>query len=177
MKINDTIKSELLTFTKRAVEKFLDENSENVFYAFAYDCNAEYAGICLCFNTENEFKKTLNYYQNGEFSQYYKSNEQINDLKYNTGDWKYQCFASINIFTDDELTKIFQDFPDDDYKSWQNFVEDLMMLFTETLLDFSKTEIFRKIPKTKDFKFFCIDHDEDFEDVENRMNKINLNDN
>lgn len=170
-KFND-IKTELLKFTEMEIEKFLNEHSEKVFYAFAYDCNAEYAEINLCFNTEDEFEKTLEYYQNGKYSQHYKTDEQINELKYNTGDWKYQCFASTNVFTDNELTKIFQNFPDDDYKSWQNFVEELMVLFTKTLIDFSKSKVFTKIPKTENFEFFCIDHDEDLEDVENRIKKI-----
>ncbi|MGD1840247.1 MAG: DUF4303 domain-containing protein [Thermonemataceae bacterium] len=168
----DNIKTELLRFTELEVEKFLLHNSNKTYYAFAYDCNAEYAEVNLCFSTEEEFKKTLNHYQNGEYSQYYQIKEDILDLKYNTGDWEYQCFASMNVFSENELTEIFQKLPDDDHKSWHSFTEQLMQLFTLTLFEFSETKTFDKISKTNDFKFFCIDHDEDFEDVENRLMKI-----
>ena len=53
------LKSELLEFTEKGVEKFLNENSNLEFYAFAFDCNAEYAEVNLCLNTENEFQKTM----------------------------------------------------------------------------------------------------------------------
>ena len=165
------IKNKLLEFTTKGVEKFLKENSELEFYAFAFDCNAEYAEVNLCLNTELEFKQTLEQYQNGDYPQYYQTNEDIKDLKFNTGDWEYQCFESINVLSDGELTEIFQSLPEDDYKSWKEFVEELMELFCETLIEFRKTEIYTKIQKTEDFISFCIDHDEDFEQGIKRLKK------
>jgi hypothetical protein len=166
------IRKQLLEFTINSVESFLNEHSSLEFYSFAYNCNAEYAEINLCFNTEAEFEKTLKHYQTGEFSKYYKSDEEINDLKFNTGDWEYQCFETLNVLTDEELTKIFNDLPEDDYKSWKEFVENLLEVFCEVLLDFSKTETFKKIPKTDNFLAFCIDHDEDFENAIKRLEKV-----
>jgi hypothetical protein len=166
------IKKQLLNFTVNAVENFLNEHSNLEFYSFAYDCNAEYAEINLCFNTKTEFEKTLKQYQTGRFSMNYQSEEDINGLKFNTGDWEYQCFETLNVLTDDELTKILNDFPEDDYKSWNEFVETLREIICETLLDFSKTETFIKIPKTDNFIAFCIDHDEDFEDAIKRLDNV-----
>ena len=167
------IKKQILDFTTRSVEDFLKENSDLEFYSFAFDCNAEYAELGLSFNTETSFQKTLKSYQTGEFSQYYKSEEDIRELKYNTGDWDYLYFDSLDVFSNDELDKIFNEFPEDDYKSWNEFVSNLLNLFTECLIEFTKTETYAKIPKTKDFICFCIDHDEDFDDAMERIEKYN----
>lgn len=171
------LKQEILDFTIKGVSSFLKKNSKLEFYAFAYDCNAEYAEINLCFNTLFDFEKTLDYYQNGQFGQNFKSDEDIRDLKYNTGDWEYQCFETISILSGDELNDIFNGFPDDD-KSWNEFVESLMELFCECLLEFRDTLTFKSIPKSKDFVSFCIDHDEDLKiakerliQIENKLNK------
>jgi hypothetical protein len=57
------IKKQLLDFSINGVENFLNEHSDLEFYSFAYDCNAEYGEVNLCFNTEKDFKKTLESYQ------------------------------------------------------------------------------------------------------------------
>ena len=57
----------------------------------------------------------------GKFSAYYKSEQEIKDLKFNTGDWKYQCFDTLYVFTEEELENIFEELPEDDYKSWKEF--------------------------------------------------------
>ena len=69
------------------------------------------------------------------------------------------------------MTEIFNELPDDDYKSWKEFVNNLLELCTESLVEFTKTETYKKIPKSKDFVAFCIDHDEDFEQAMKRMEK------
>ncbi len=171
----EKIKTDLLTFTIQGVENFLFKNQNLEFYAFAYDCNSEYAEVNLCFNTELDFKKTLEHYQKGEFSKYYQSENEIKDLKFNTGDWDYQCFETTNVLSEEQLTKIFNDLPDDDYKSWNEFIEYLTKIFCECLIDFTKTETYKKIPKTNDFLAFCIDHDEDFEDAIERLETIKSN--
>ncbi|MCO6507451.1 MAG: DUF4303 domain-containing protein [Snodgrassella sp.] len=97
-------------------------------------------------------------------------------LRYNIGDWEYQCLDTLYVFSEDELNNYFnQLYPngvDDDYGAWKAFVNSLFDLFTNQLVEFSKTEIFKKIPKTNDFKFFCIDHDEDIEEAIEHMNLV-----
>ncbi|KAF2079410.1 DUF4303 domain-containing protein [Flavobacterium sharifuzzamanii] len=166
------LKKQLIDFTIQGVAEFLKNNSSLEFYAFAYDCNAEYAEVNLSFNTMEDFNETLKDYQNGRFSENYKTDEAIKNLKYNTGDWEYLCFDSINVLTEEELNKIYNDFPDDDYKSWNIFVEELMELFCESLIEFRNSKVYRSIPKSKDFISFCIDHDEDFEDAEKRLERV-----
>ena len=171
IKEREKIKSQIIDFTIKAVEEFLKENSDCEFYAFAFDCNAEYAELGLCFNTETSFTETLKNYQTGKSSKHYKTEEDIKDLKYNTGDWDYQYFDSLNIFSNEELDDLFNELPDDNNKSRNEFIYNLLELFTECLLEFTKTETYAKIPKTKDFISFCIDHDEEFDDAMERMKK------
>jgi hypothetical protein len=165
------LKEKIIAFTVESVEAFLIKYPDLQFYAFAYDCNAEYAEINLSFNTETDFAKTLLTYQQ-KYPNTYQAQEDIQSLKYNSSDWTYLCFESIYIFSDEELTEIFQSLPEDDYKSWHEFVESLMRLFCECLIDFTKSETFKKIPKTSDFKCICSNHDESVEDTQKRMEEV-----
>ena len=162
----------IVNFTEVAVKLFLDKNPNLEFYAFAFDCNAEYAEINLCFNTEDDFKNTLASYQSGEFSEYYQDDAQIKELRFNTGDWRYQSFDTFYLLTETELNEIFIKLPEDDYASWNMFLEDLMEVFCESLITFTNTTTYARIPKTFDFLEFCIDHDEAFDKAEHRINKV-----
>ncbi len=166
------IKQTILDFASSGVQTFRQNNPGLVFNAFAFDCNAEYAEINLCFNTEEAFEKTLTSYQKGEFAEYYQSDEDIEDLKFNTGDWDYQCFDSIHLLSDQELTKIFNQLPEDNYVSWNQFLQELMEIFCEALLVFSQTDVYKSIPKTEDFRVICIDHDEDVSDAQDRLESV-----
>jgi hypothetical protein len=158
----DQLASRLLAFTQQAVEQFLTLHPSLTFYAFAYDCNAEYAEVNLCFNTEEDFQQTLTHYQSGNYAQYYQSEQQIDELKYNTGDWQYQCFDTLYVLSEAELSEIYGD-------NLERQISELMTLFSQVLLDFSKTELFEKITKTENFRFICIDHDEELADAELRI--------
>lgn len=168
----EKIEDDLLAFTTMQVDKFLVEHSGKTFYAFAFDCNAEYGEVNLCLNTEEDFVRTLYHYQQGEFGHLYRSDDEIQDLKFNTGDWEHQCFATIQVLTENELTEIFDKLPQDDYKSWKEFINKLLIHFGKALLRFRQTEQFDRIPKTVNFRSFCIDHDEDIEDAERRLEKL-----
>jgi len=163
----EKIKNELLSFTQKSVTEFLEENPTLIFYAFAFDCNADYAEINLCLNTESSFEKILQSYQTGEFAEHYQSEEELYELKYSTGDWEYQCFATTYVLTDEEAAAIY-----DFETEYENQANDLMNLFGETLLDFILTDEFNSIPKTDDFKILCLNHDESIESAELRLNQI-----
>jgi len=152
-------------FTRNSVNIFLQKHRDFTFYAFAFDCNAEYAEVNLCFNTEEDFTKTLYSYQNGKFSESYKTEQAIYELKYNTGDWKFQCFDTMYILEEDEMAEIYGE-------DIEEQVNDFMQIFRNVLLDFSLTSEFNNIPKTNDFKILCIDHDEDIEQAELEFNKL-----
>ncbi|WP_270993022.1 DUF4303 domain-containing protein [Listeria seeligeri] len=166
----------IVNFAINGVEKFLRENPDLTFYAFAFDCNVEGAEINLCLNTEEAFSETLAFYQSGKYAEQYQTEERKQDLKYNTGDWKYQCFDTFYVLNEEELTAIFNEiYPnevEDDYQSWVNFTNELLVEFTKSLIAFSNTETFKNIPKTGDFQFFCIDHEEEVEAAIERIKTL-----
>lgn len=167
--------NKIVTFAENGVEKFIKEHPSLTFYSFAFACNAEYGEINLCFNTEAAFSEILSYYQD-RYPENYTSSENIQDLKYNTGDWKYQCFDTMFVLEEEELSAIFSEiYPDevnDNYLAWDQFINELLDLFTESLIRFSKTKVFKNIKKTDNFNFFCIDHDEEVLEAFKRMERM-----
>ncbi|RAJ31135.1 DUF4303 domain-containing protein [Pedobacter cryoconitis] len=170
------IQNELLAFTKTEVSKFLAAHPDEVFYAFAFDCNAEDAEVNLCFNTESAFSTLLAESQSGKYKASYQTVEQINELRYNTGDWEYQSFATTYVLSEEEL---FGDDEDDDHEETEDdegaaneHTQNLLLHFSKTLVEFTKTEEYQKIHKTPDFKIFCIDHDENLDEAELRMSSF-----
>ena len=151
----NTNKSEtLLHQMQEDITSFLSEHEELSFYCFAFDCNAEYAQILLCLNTEKDFQKALEHYQSGSSKQYYQTEEDIFSLRYNTGDWEYQGFANYTVYDEEELTKLYSD----DYERMQS---EMMKKSYDLLERLCNTQAFHNIPKTEDFTVLCIDHDED----------------
>lgn len=164
----EKIKQQLLEFTIQGVEHFLKENPELEFYAFAYDCHAEYAEVGLCFNTQDDFKETLQRYQNG-YPEHYQNSSQINELKFSMGDWLFQGTDIIYVFDQQHMNDIYQQLPQDEGQSWYEFIESLMQLFSECILEFTQTAAYNAIPKTPDFLVYAMDHDENFTDIIPRM--------
>ncbi|MCL1088573.1 DUF4303 domain-containing protein [Shewanella profunda] len=160
-----SVKQDVVAFAVSEVEKFLEEHPDKIFYAFAFDCNAEYAEVNLCFNTENDFQRRLLEYQSGSWADSYQTDEEIRDLKFNTGDWEYQCFSTIYAVAEDVLNEIQNALPDDDYTAWEKLVQEIVALFSACLILFKQTETYKRIPKTADFIAFSIDHDQDVSDI------------
>ncbi|ODQ05927.1 MULTISPECIES: DUF4303 domain-containing protein [Enterobacterales] len=173
MTLNDEviekIKNDIVSFAITETEKFLTDKCSEVFYAFAFDLNAAYGEINLCLNTEEYFQKTLNYYQNKSGGNNYHSQDEINSLKYNTGDWEYQCFGTIYPINETYLEQLYQKSYEDG--SYPHVLTRIIQIFSECLTLFKQTETYKKIPKTEDFIAFTIDHDEDVEDALMRIGK------
>ena len=180
----EEIKREIVSFAIQEVEKFLKENPNGEFYTFAFDCDAKDAEINLSFNTEFDFQNTLEFYQN-EYSGHYLLEQEIRALKFRPGKWEYHCSNTLYVITEEELDKIFMElsgyedvnsiFEDDDNEEkplWKEFLKNLLELFTESLVEFTKTETYKKIPKTQDFVAFCIDYKEDFEQAMERLKML-----
>jgi hypothetical protein len=81
--------NELTRFAEHAVRDFAKKHSDEDFYAFAIDASL------LCLNSEQKFKETLEGYQKHSPG-LYSTDEDIDSLKQNTGDWEYQGFSDFS---------------------------------------------------------------------------------
>ena len=79
----------LFNGVRKAVAEFAAKHADETFYAFAIDADM------LCLNSEEDFAETLAQYKSRWPDQYSDPNE-VEDLKYNTGDWLYQGFYDLN---------------------------------------------------------------------------------
>lgn len=154
--------SQLLAFISSEVNNFIQDHPDEAFYAFALDTNAAYGEVNLCFNTEPMFAKTLSDYQNGRYGEEYQQPQDIWQLRYNTGDWDYQCFATLYLIDDGALED------GDECEQFMHYV-------CRSLIDYLQTDGFKAIPKTVNFKVLCIDHDEDIVDAQQRLQALDKN--
>ena len=78
----------MLQATLTAITAFLAEHRDETFYGFSIDA------CRLCLNSEERFRQTLAWYQQ-RFPERYTSEQDIEDLRSNTGDWAYQGFFEL----------------------------------------------------------------------------------
>lgn len=143
---------------KRAIEVFANKHKEETFYAFSIDASM------LCLNSLEKFDITLKYYQQ-QYPESYKKPEDIEGLKYNTGDWEYQGFEDLGDGFDDELYSEHYHIPfvnnelsEDELKGmFSNTPYHIAML--ELLERLMHSNIFDLLNKTSDFKAFLTEHE------------------
>jgi hypothetical protein len=80
--------SEMTKIAAAAISEFATAHLDETFYSFAIDANM------LCMNSLEQFQKTLAYYQK-KYPDDYSSDEDVRDLRENTGDWEYQGFFHL----------------------------------------------------------------------------------
>ena len=86
----------MLIDSKKAIEYFAKQHQEETFYAFSIDSNM------LCLNSMEKFNENLNFYQK-KYPEHYSKQEDIEALKFNTGDWEYQGFFHLEEGFDHDL--------------------------------------------------------------------------
>lgn len=144
-------------FLTDSIDNFLQDHSDETFYAFALDCNIYEEGeINLCFNTIELWQETINYYTDKGYSE-----KQLLEMKYAPSDWSEdQRITSIHL-VDDWVEE------DEDIEIVLDWLCQQMVLLVES-------ETFQHIPKTKDFKLLVLDHDEEPSDSQERFEKISM---
>jgi hypothetical protein len=78
----------LAAISVRAIAGFAASHQQETFYAFAIDANL------LCLNSVEAFESCLQHYRK-KYPAHYQDEEDVQSLKYNTGDWAYQGFATL----------------------------------------------------------------------------------
>jgi hypothetical protein len=79
----------MIDFAALEIARFALQHPDETFYAFTIDASL------LCFNSIEAFEITLKEYKDRS-PEYYETDEQIADLRQNTGDWEYQGFAEFS---------------------------------------------------------------------------------
>lgn len=143
--------------SQEEIERFAQSHQEETFYAFSID-----AGM-LCLNSIEAFKETLEYYQ-AKYPESYSNTEETNDLKYNTGDWKYQGFFDLDDGYNHELYSDHYNIPFENPSLDENQLAKLlqetpyhkaMYELTNKLIE---SNVFNKLKTSSDFKIFLSDH-------------------
>ncbi|MCD1124546.1 DUF4303 domain-containing protein [Jinshanibacter sp. LJY008] len=162
-KNNQASFNEVLLFVRHEVSQFIDAHPGEVFSGFAFDCNIwEGVELNLCLTTQGYLNELLHYYQTGARGDYYRTDEGILSLKYNSGDWKYQCFSSMNCVKDEDCSYFDTDDNQQKYQYW-------IHLLAQVMNEFLQTPEYAAIPKLLDFKVLVYDHDEEPESSEQRL--------
>jgi len=150
----------MFKFSVRAVQDFAKFHKDEQFYAFSINSSG------LCFNSEEEFAKTLEL-SSKHYLNKYNNEIAILNLKYDTGNWEYQYFVDLNDGEgfDDELYSDHYHIPFENKNMNEEQLADLfsktpyhqaMSLLLEKLND---ANIFELLNKTQDFKAFLSEHD------------------
>lgn len=163
----------IVDITLKSIHDFLIDTPDKRFYVFGFDCNAEYGQIQLAMNTIEAFNESsIKYIKEWNYSQ-----EDLTDLKANSGDWKYQGFNHKYTYWqaclefEEKIDKFIFSHSTSSSEA-EKLVEKLMDMFTRALLRVEKSEVFKKIPKEKDFYIQIIDHDENPEDGVKRLERV-----
>jgi hypothetical protein len=137
-------------FAEQQLSKFLKDHLSEVFYGFAID-----DGL-LCLNSLSEFEKTLKKYQQN--NEIYKNPNEIEELKFNTGDWSYQGFANLNN-SPGYNARLYNKFYNLGFfgGSEQELQSTAYYKAMAKLMhSIEQTETFKRMPKTVDFKTFVV---------------------
>ncbi len=135
----------LTKFAIISIEEFAQNHPNETFYGFAID------GNLLCLNSEEKFQQTLESYQlkwDG-----YTTQEQILNLKNNTGDWEYQGFSEFkNGFDMDSYLEHYHSDDEDQETS------EYTIAINSIIKNLKKSNAFDKLKKTPDFYVLKVEH-------------------
>jgi hypothetical protein len=138
---------------KNAIEAFAKDHTQEIYYAFSIDSSL------LCLNSLEKLK----YYQE-KYPEHYSTPENIEDLKYNTGDWEYQGFFDLNDGFNEALYSEHYNIPFENTGLSKKELDDL---FNKSLYHKAMSALLKKIQdskvldslnKTDDFKAFLSEH-------------------
>ncbi len=142
----------LFTIVRAAIREFAASHSDETFYAFAIDADM------LCLNSEEDFAKSLARYQ-ADYPDKYHDEENIQDLKYNTGDWQYQGFFDLEDehgFDADAYSDHYDEAgASDDGTAPHTPYAKAMSALVAKLRD---SDVFEPLKRTDDFRISWVDH-------------------
>ncbi len=144
----------MFRYSLSAIGEFSKRHQNETFYAFAIDAPL------LCFNSVESFEKTLASYKM-KYPEYYDSEEDIQSLKFNTGDWEYQGFADLRDCTgfDDELYSLHYNLGLDSREPNPGLSTTEYALAVQALIErLQEAGAFNELNKTGDFRVCRPEH-------------------
>ncbi|EMY77982.1 PF14136 domain protein [Leptospira weilii serovar Ranarum str. ICFT] len=148
----------LADFAIEQIEKFSKVYQDETFYAFAIDTSL------LCLNSLERFEGSLKEYST-RWPKQYDTKEKIDEMKYNTGDWKYQGFADFGDLSIQDEEGFYQGpFDDDLYEGHYDADDETQkttayaIAMNEILEILKQKDSFRSLKKTDDFKIIRVEH-------------------
>lgn len=143
---------EMTCFAVAAIKDFAAKHPHETFYSFAIDANM------LCLNSEEQFAETLAKYQKS-YPEHYSSDDDVRDLKKNTGDWAYQGFAEL-----DASTGFDADLYDAHYELASSSEEghapdsSYAQAMTTLISELGRADAFAPLKRSQDFVATWVDH-------------------
>ena len=152
------------------IKNFAEQHKDEHFYGFAID-----DGL-ICFNSVEEFDKTLNYYwskvmnrefpyESGNVEKAYKEfypdlsfkDAMAISLKENTGDWKYQGFAKLDICEGYDCD-LYQDYYDFVFEGGdkEEYTKMDYIAMVSLMKELEESNVFSCLNLTDDFKTYFI---------------------
>jgi len=138
----------LTEFAISEIKNFADSHPDEKFYGFSIDANL------LCMNSIEEFEKSLKNYQ--ERWGGYDTDEKIQGLKLNTGDWEYRGFSEFNDSVGFNMESYLDHYHSDEEEQVDS---DYAKAMDEVVDRLKKSDAFDKLNKTKDFFVNRVEHD------------------
>ncbi len=169
----EEIEKTLFDLSVRSIDEFFKSQNQK-FYAFGFDCNALYGQVLLCANTLADFAITSSRY----IERWNYSDSELNDLKRNFGDWKYQGFNLDQSFWEEgwgTISKNIETYLFDISTSEDDgdlYIEQLLESFSKVLIRLEEVGRLNVIKKETSFYIQIYDHDENPEDGDIRMKSV-----
>jgi hypothetical protein len=146
----------LLQLFRDDLAKFIQEHSDETFYAIGLDCNALYGDILLCANTPEALRERAVEYAADTSARALARQEAT--LRWGFGDWKYQGF---NIPSREDYERYRRLLPDLEEIAHPFDQECLLKAAARALVRLERSPEAELLKRTPDFDINCVDHDEE----------------
>jgi hypothetical protein len=150
------------------VVQFAAAHTGDTFYGLALDCNAYYADILLCANTNKSLDEAVVSDTQADHSPDAIAHLR-GELRWSFGDWQYQGFnldsAPWQRAMDARLAALAGLPTAED-------VEQFLVSCCRALIAVERGAAILKLNRTPDFQVACIDHDENFEQGQARLDAV-----
>jgi hypothetical protein len=166
----------------KAIEDFAMSHRGESFYGFGLDCNAEYGGVLLCLNTEEEFQTTAAEYS----AKWSYTEERLSDLRKSFGDWKYHGF-NLEMPWWDEMwgpyeksiarywtayVHEFEEGEDSSDEAREAFAGELMDSLCRVLIRIEESGVLGQLNRDDNFFTHVEDHDEPHGEADERLRLV-----